>query len=157
MNKSVAAFTTILLLMTVATAVDRVASASPPAVGEGIQIQSGKLLIGDQPVLNSFSLVQSKFAYLFIYVPHHGLITVSSREFPGAREAGRFVERLLEMRAGDLGIRLESATPILRSGEAAAWVAVDTSYSLTVESVMVGYGDDARAPYAWERYVRSNR
>lgn len=155
MNKSVTAFTTTLLLVTSTAVIEGVAS---PAltVGEGVQIQNGKLHIGDLPIVD-ISLVQTKFSYLFIYVPGHGLITVSNREFPGAREAGRFQARRLEFTAAGLDVRLDSATPILSRTEAPAWVSVDESYSLDVDSVMVGYGDDREAPRAWERYVGSGR
>jgi len=84
------------------------------------------------------------------------LLTISNREFPGARAAGSFARDRLELELDGLAVTLESAVPILRSSETAAWATLDPKYTLEVGSVMVGYGDNLDAPKAWERYVHSN-
>jgi len=154
-SHSLIVFTTAFLLVTAAQS--SAGSSIAPRSPEVIRVVDGRLLLGDQLVLDHFSLVQSKFSFLFIYLPARGLVTISNRQFPGAEEAGQFAQDRLELDLDGLALRLESTVPILRSSETSAWAALDSTYRLKVESVLIGYGDNLDAPKTWERYVHSSR
>jgi hypothetical protein len=156
MNTSVTALATTLFLMT-STALAGGGISLSPSGAESIHLQDGRLLIGGKTVVENLSLAQTRFSYLFIYVPDFGLLTIATREFPGAARSGRFGARRLDLTVDDLNVRIESRTPILERGEAPAWVLADRNYALQVKSVMVGYGDNESAPQAWERYVGAGR
>lgn len=153
MNRSVVSVAALLFVVFGAAMI----GAGVDASAASIQIVSGKVFLGDKVLVENFSLTQSKFSYLFIYAPGTGLITVSNREFPGAREAGGFNDNRLEIELDDLHLRLEAGAPILQGRESSAWAAVDREFSLSVNTPMVGYGDDLSAPQAWQKYVGTDR
>lgn len=122
-----------------------------------VQILGGQLYLEEELLLDGFSLVQTELKYLFFYVPAVGLITISPAEFPGAEQAGRFQGERLTFEAGGKRFTLAAQRPILAGADRPAWVSLDPGYSLDVDSVMFGYGDEATAPEEWPQHVRRGR
>lgn len=129
------------------------AAAVQPANAVAIHLSGGKLYRGDELLLDGLSLIQTRLEYLFVYAPGFGLITVSPHPFPDADEAGRFRGERLELTAGGESFTLAADQPILDGTERPAWVRLDRSYSLGVDTPMFGYGDDPAAPERWPRQV----
>ena len=48
-----------------------------------INLNKGQLFLNGKLIHKGFSVMQTRFSYLYFYVPEHGLFTVSNREFDG--------------------------------------------------------------------------
>jgi hypothetical protein len=124
----------------------------------GIRISDGKLVLDGETALEAVSLFQSRFSFLFIYVPDQGLWTVAARDFDGATEAGSFRGSELTIDLEDVSFRVESSLPILGRDETAAWARLDRSFTLEeVDSVLFGYGDRHEDAYAWQDLLHPAR
>ena len=130
---------------------------SPEQSNQGIRISGGKLLLDGETALEGFSLIQSRFSFLFFYVPEQGLWTISAHEFDGAVEAGSFRGSEIEINLEAISLQVESSAPILSRSETPAWIKLDRSFALDAESVRFGYGGRERAPYGWQDLLDSNR
>ena len=125
--------------------------------GAAIHLMNGQIYLNGKLIHKGFSITQTRFAYLFFYVPEHGLFTVSNAEFEGASQLGSFNERKLSFTVNDLDVVLKSSSTILASESAPAWVKFDPNFKLDIKSVMLGYGDEEKAPYEWPDQIRKNR
>lgn len=125
--------------------------------GAAIHLQNGQIYLNGKLIHKGFSVMQTRFAYLYFYIPEHGLFTVSNAEFEGASQQGSFNERELSFTVNDLNLVLKSSSPILATESAPAWVKFDPNFKLDVKSVMLGYGDKEKAPYEWPDQIRKNR
>jgi hypothetical protein len=122
-----------------------------------IHLRNGQLYLNGKLIHKGISVMQTRFAYLYFYVPEHGLFTVSNAEFEGATQQGSFNEQELSFTVNDQNVVLKSSSPILASGSVPAWVKFDPDFKLDVKSVMFGYGDKEKAPYEWPDQIRKNR
>jgi hypothetical protein len=122
-----------------------------------IHLQNGQLYVNQELVYKGFSVMQTRFHYLYFYVPSRGLFTVSNHEFEGAIQSGGFEEQVLSFKVSDMDITLKSSSQILLDETSPAWVKYDPDFKLDVNSVMLGYGDKERAPYEWQDQIRKNR
>lgn len=122
-----------------------------------IHLQNGQLYLNGKLIHKGFSVMQSKFAYLYFYVPSQGLFTVSNREFEGSAQCGRFEGRELSFSVHDLNLGLKSSSPILAEESAPAWIKFDPDFKLDVNAVMLGYGDKEKAPYEWPDQIRKHQ
>ena len=124
---------------------------------QGIRLQNGRLYLNQELIYKNFSVVQTRFRYLYFYVPQRGLFTVSNREFEGAIQNGMFEGQNLNFSVNDLNIALKSSSQILGEDSSPAWVKFDPSFKLDVQSVMFGYGDKERSPYDWPDQIRKHQ
>jgi len=124
---------------------------------QGIRLQNGRLYLNQELIYKNFSVVQTRFRYLYFYVPQHGLFTVSNSEFEGAIQNGTFEGQNLNFSVNDLNIALKSSSQILGEESSPAWVKFDPNFKLDVKSVMFGYGDKERSPYDWPDQIRKNQ
>lgn len=130
-----------------------VQASTPAARSSEVHISSGRLFLDGEQVAENLSLVQSRFGFLFFYLPGFGLVTVSDHPFPDAVVAGRFDGPVLEVELGGRTLRLDSAVDILGSEGVAAWAQLDPGFTLDTDSATFGYGDDRDAPKDWRKYV----
>ena len=121
-----------------------------------IHLQKGQLYLNGKLIHKGFSVMQTRFSYLYFYIPAHGLFTVSNREFEGATQNGMFAGQNLSFSVNDLNVALKSSSQILAESSP-AWIKFDPDFKLDVKSVMLGYGDKERAPYEWPDQIRKNR
>jgi hypothetical protein len=121
-----------------------------------IHLQNGQLYLNGELIHKGFSVMQTRFAYLFFYVPERGLFTVSNHEFEGAIQQGTFNQRELSFTVNGLDLVLKSSSRILADDSSPAWVKFDPNFKLDVKSVMLGYGDKEKAPYEWPDEIRKN-
>lgn len=122
-----------------------------------INLRNGQLYVDSGLIHKGFSVSQDRFRYLYFYVPARGLFTVSNREFDGATQGGSFQGNTLSFSVNGIDVKLESSSQILREGESPAWVKLDPEFKLDLKSVMFGYGDKEKAPYAWPDQIKKNR
>ena len=122
-----------------------------------INLKNGQLYLNGELIHKGFSVMQTRFAYLFFYVPERGLFTVSSHEFEGAIQQGTFNQRELSFTVNGLDLVLKSSSQILANDSSPAWVKFDPDFKLEVKSVMLGYGDKEKAPYEWPDQIRKNQ
>lgn len=122
-----------------------------------IHLNKGQLFLNGKLIHKNFSVMQTKFSYLYFFVPEHGLFTVSNREFEGAMQSGMFAGTDLTFSVNGLDVQLKSSSQILGEESAAAWIKFDPDFKLDVKSVMLGYGDKERAPYEWPDQIRKKR
>jgi len=125
--------------------------------GHELRICGGSLLLDNGALVEDFSVFQSRFGFLFFYIPDRGLWSISDKKFPGAIEAGSFRASTLEVSVDGTQLRIESDCPILGTKPRTAWVSVDPSYVLEVTNVLIGYGDTEEAPDAWKWQIKSDR
>lgn len=125
--------------------------------GAAIHLQNGQIFLNGKLIHKGFSVTQTRFAYLYFYVPEHGLFTVSSLQFDGASQQGMFNERELSFSVNELNLVLKSSSQILAEESSPAWVKFDPNFKLDVTSVMLGYGDKEKAPYEWPDQIRKHR
>lgn len=146
------------LAVTVASA--QQTSVSVHTGGHGAQeinLRNGRLYVESGLVHEGFSLSQDRFRFLYFYVPARGLFTVSNREFEGAAQSGNFEGDTLSFSVNGIDVKLKSSSQILREGSSPAWVKLDSEFKLDLKSVMFGYGDKEKAPYAWPDQIKKNR
>lgn len=124
---------------------------------QAIHLQNGQLYLNGELIHKGFSVMQTRFAYLFFYVPGRGLFTVSNHEFEGAIQQGAFNQRELSFTVNGLDLVLKSSSQILPNDSTPAWVKFDPDFKLEVKSVMLGYGDKEKAPYEWPDQIRKNQ
>ena len=122
-----------------------------------IHLKNGQLYLNGELIHKGFSVMQTRFAYLFFYVPERGLFTVSSHQFEGAIKQGTFNQRELSFTVNGLDLVLKSSSQILANDSSPAWVKFDPDFKLEVKSVMLGYGDKEKAPYEWPDQIRKNQ
>jgi len=122
-----------------------------------IHLQNGRLYVNQELVHKGFSLMQDRFTFLYFYVPSRGLFTVSNREFEGAAQDGAFQGDTLSLNVGGIEVTLKSSSRILKEEASLAWVKFDPEFKLDVKSVMFGYGNKEKAPYAWPDQIKKNR
>jgi len=122
-----------------------------------IHLQNGRLYLNGKLIHKDFSLTQTRFSYLYFYVPSCGLFTVSDREFDGATQSGTFAGQDLSFSVNDLNVMLKSTSQILANESSPAWIKFDPEFKLDVKSVMLGYGDKERSPYEWADKMRKDR
>jgi hypothetical protein len=122
-----------------------------------IHLQNGQLYLNQKLIYKGFSVMQTRFRYLYFYVPQHGLFIVSDREFEGATQSGAFDGQHLSFSVNDLNLALKSSSQILAAETSPAWIKFDPDFKLDVKSVMLGYGDKERAPYEWPDQIRKNQ
>jgi hypothetical protein len=125
--------------------------------GAAIHLQNGQIYLNGKLIHKGFSVTQTKFAYLYFYVPEHGLFTISNQQFEGAVQQGMFNERELSFKVNGLEVVLKSSSQILAEESSPAWVKFDPNFKLDVASVMLGYGDKEKTPYEWPDQIRKNR
>lgn len=124
--------------------------------GAAIHLQNGQLYLNGELIHKGFSVMQTRFAYLYFYVPERGLFTVSNHEFEGAMQLGTFDQQKLSFTVNGLDLELKSSSPILADASP-AWVKFDPNFKLDVKSVMLGYGGKEKAPYDWPDQIRKNQ
>ena len=122
-----------------------------------IHLNKGQLFLNGKLIHKNFSVIQTRFSYLYFFVPEYVLFTVSNREFEGAMQNGMFAGSDLSFSVNGLDVVLKSSSQILGEESAAAWIKFDPDFKLDVKSVMLGYGDKERAPYVWPDQIRKNR
>jgi hypothetical protein len=105
-----------------------------------LNLVGARLFIDDTLVYGPVSLQQTRFAYLYWYVPGKGLYTIAAEPFDGATQAGEFRDRALTFRTETGVVRLEAARRIVR-GVCDAWVRHVPEFQLDVDEVLYGYGD----------------
>jgi hypothetical protein len=125
--------------------------------GAAIHLQNGQLYLNGELIHKGFSVMQTRFAYLYFYVPERGLFTVSNHEFEGAMQLGTFNQRELSFSVNGLDLVLKSSSQILADDSTPAWVKFDPNFKLEVKSVMLGYGGKEKAPYDWPDQIRKNQ
>jgi hypothetical protein len=123
---------------------------------QGIRLENGRLYLNEELIHKNFSLVQTRFRYLYFFVPQRGLFTVSNREFDGATQNGTFDGQTLNFSVNGLNIALKSSSQILPEGSSPAWIKFDPNFTLEVKSVMFGYGDKEKAPYDWPDQIKKH-
>src|SRR5205085_12285972 len=116
--------------------VQAVAQESQPAAA--IHLLNGQIFLNGKLVHKGFSITQSRFAYLYFYVPDRGLFTISNQPFDGGTQAGAFSNRELSFNLSGLDVVLKSSSRILSDESAAAWVKFDPDFKLDVKAVMLG-------------------
>jgi hypothetical protein len=149
------AFTAIAV--TVASAQTSVSVHTGGRGAQEINLRNGQLYVDQGLIHKGFSVSQDHFRYLYFYVPARGLFTVSNREFDGAAQSGTFEGNTLSFSVSGIDVKLESSSQILREGASPAWVKFDSEFKLDLKSVMFGYGDKEKAPYAWPDQIKKNR
>lgn len=128
------------------------ASAQSVSVGFGqaeLNVVDAHLFIDGRKVFGPFTIRQQTAGFLFFYVPGRGLYTIGAEPFAGARQAGEFQGRALEVEVAGARVRLESATRMLGRRPRDAWVRYQPDFTLNVQGVMYGYGDDPSAAERW--------
>jgi hypothetical protein len=131
--------------------------AQEPQSGTVIHIQNGQLYLNGELIHKSFTVMQTRFAFLYFYIPERGLFTVSNQEFEGAMQQGTFNQAELSFNVNGLDLVLKSSSPILADGSSPAWVKFDPNFKLDVKTVMFGYGNKEKAPYDWPDQIRKNQ
>ncbi|HEU4453940.1 MAG TPA: hypothetical protein VFR81_12815 [Longimicrobium sp.] len=127
-------------------------AAGPPSP-PGLNLVDARLHVDGEVVFGPFSVQQSRFGYLYLYLPGRGLYTIGAGPFEGARPSGGFRGRSLAFSAGGAELRIDSRTPILGSGDSDAWVRHDPDFTLNVQGVLYGYGDHPSVAEQWlERF-----
>ena len=122
-----------------------------------IHLQNGQLYLNGELIHKGFSVMQTRFAYLYFYVPERGLFTVSNQEFEGATQQGTFNRQELSFAVNGVELVLKSSSQILANESSPAWVKFDPGFKLDLKSVMLGYGDNEKAPYDWPDQLRKNQ
>ena len=153
---SVMAFTSVMVVSAVP------AQPAPPVTQEiqnrsAIHLNKGQLFLNGKLIHKNFSVMQTRFSYLYFFVPEHGLFTVSNRQFEGAMQSGMFSGSDLSFSVNGLDIMLKSSSQILGEESSAAWIKFDPDFKLDVKSVMLGYGDKEKAPYEWPDQIRKKQ
>ena len=115
---------------------------------KSIKLQNGHLYMDGKLVYSGFSVYQNNFAFLYFYVPSHGLYTISNKEFSGALETGRFDGKTLSFEIAGTRVSLDSSSPMLQS-DSQAWVKYDPDFKLPAKGVVYGYGSNPGIPYKW--------
>ncbi|HET6231834.1 MAG TPA: hypothetical protein VFE05_17290 [Longimicrobiaceae bacterium] len=114
-----------------------------------LHLAGARLSVDGEPVLGPISVQQSRFGYLYFYVPGRGLYTIGRQAFDGAERAGTFRGERLSVEAGGASLLLESSIPILSCGEGDAWVHHEPDIQLNVQGVLYGYGDAPSIAAQW--------
>lgn len=127
----------------------RDAPAPVPVQPPALNLRDARLYLDGAAVFGPFSVRQSRFGYLYLYVPGRGLYTIGAAAFEGAALAGGFRGRSLAFDAGGAALRIESRTPILGSGDHEAWVRHEPGIQLNVQGVVYGYGDHPSIAARW--------
>ena len=73
-----------------------------------IHLNKGRLFLNGKLIHKNFSVMQTRFSYLYFFVPDHGLFTVSNREFEGAMQNGMFAGTDLSFSVNGLDVMLKS-------------------------------------------------
>ncbi len=120
-------------------------------------LQNAELFINDKLIKEGFSVSQSEFNFLFMYVPHQGLFTVSKDEFEGAIRNGNFNGKNLSFKVEDISVTLNSTTSILKEVSSPAWIKYDPAFKLSTDSVIIGYGNKENAPYDWKKQIKTDQ
>ena len=149
------AFTVAMVFVLSAASLNTVAQETQSATA--IHIQNGQLYLNGELIHKSFTVMQTRFAFLYFYIPERGLFTISNQEFEGAMQQGTFNQSELSFNVNGLDLLLTSSSPILADGSAPAWVRFDPNFKLDVKSVMLGYGNKEKAPYDWPDQIRKNQ
>ena len=124
---------------------------------QGIHLQNGRLYLNEELIYKNFTVVQTRFRFLYFYVPQRGLFTVSNREFEDATQSGSFDGQTLNFAVDGMNVVLKSSSQILPGDASPAWIRFDPNFKLDVKSVMFGYGDKEKAPYDWPDQIRKNQ
>ncbi len=153
---------TVIAFTSVVVASGVPAQPAPPVTQEiqnrsSIHLNKGQLFLNGKLIHANFSVTQTRFSYLYFFVPEHGLFTVSNREFEGAMQNGMFAGSDLSFSVNGLDVMLKSSSQILGEESSAAWIKFDPDFKLDVKSVMLGYGDKEKAPYEWPDQIRKKR
>jgi hypothetical protein len=122
-----------------------------------IYLQDGQIFVDGELQHNNFSIMQSKFEFLYLYIPKKGLFIISNNDFEGANQAGNFKKDKLAVEIEGISLLVKSSTKILPdTDETIAWVKYDPNFSLNTKAVIVGYGEDTKAPYKWKNQMKFN-
>jgi hypothetical protein len=124
-------------------------SAPRPAHPPALNLVNARIYVEGEPVFGPFSVQQSQFGYLYLYVPGRGLYTIGAESFAGAELAGRFRGRRLTFSAAGVRLDIDSMTPILDSGGSDAWVRHEPNLKLNIQGVLYGYGDHPSITAQW--------
>lgn len=127
------------------------AGGSPLADGHvpSLHITDGAVFLDGERIYGPFSVQQTRFGYLYLYLPGRGLYTIGGDAFEGAEQAGEFQGRNLTFSMGGSEVRLESSTLILSSRRSDAWVRYEPNFKLNVQGVLYGYGDHPSVAEQW--------
>jgi len=118
-----------------------------------IHLSDGRVSINGQEQAGTYSAYQSRFKFMYFYVPSHGLFIVSSKQFGEALEAGTFARRQLQFELSGIDFKLVASRTILGKEVQPAWVRFDPNFKLNVDSIMFGYGDTESVPYDWPQQL----
>ena len=128
-------------------------SAEAKTQAQGIHLSNGKLYNSGERLPGTFSLIQSKFEYLYVYVPDRGLFVIANHAFGGAEQAGAFEGRELKLETAGIQFSLHSSQNLLGHDPEPAWVKYDSTFATDKPVVVLGYGDTDNAPYEWPAYT----
>jgi hypothetical protein len=146
-----------MLMLALVVATLSLSIASPPADAAGpapphppaLTLVNARVYVDGEAVFGPFSVRQSRFGYLYLYVPGRGLYTIGAQPFEGAAVAGAFTGRRLAFSAGGAELRIDSSTGILGSGHRDAWVRHEPDLTFNVQGVVYGYGDHPSIAARW--------
>ena len=120
-------------------------------------LQNAELFVNDKLIKEGFSVSQSEFNFLFIYVPEKGLFTISKNQFEGSSQDGNFSGKNLSIKTGDVSLMLNSSSTILKDVSNPAWIKYDSGFKLATDAVIIGYGSEEKIPYDWKKQIKTNR
>ena len=88
--------------------------------------------------------------YLYMYIPGVGTAVVSRMPFAGAKEQpNAFVNKGFSITVDGHVVEVFSEQRLISKKPESAWVMLDPDYKLSSKYPVFGYGDVAKAPYAW--------
>ncbi len=120
-------------------------------------LQNAELFVNDKLIKDGFSVSQTNFNFLYIYVPEKGLFTISKKEFDGASQKGRFNGRNLSFEIEDVFVNLNSSSVILKDVSSPAWIRYDAKFKLATDAVIIGYGDKENTPNDWKKQIKADQ
>jgi len=120
-------------------------------------LQNAELFVNDKLIKEGFSVSQSEFNFLFIYVPDQGLFTISKDEFEGSSQNGSFNGKNLSLKIEDVSVTLNSSSVILKDVSSPAWTKFDSKFKLATDAVIIGYGNKENVPYDWKKQIKADQ
>lgn len=139
------AFRRLTLAVLVTFPIGVVADSQVPA----LKVSGGHLTLDGETVVRDVSITQSRFGFLFFYVPDRGLFTISAQPFEDSEGNGAFAGDRLAIELSGQRLVLQAEGDILSHSRAEAWGRFDPGYHLEIEDPMIGYGDSPEPPKAW--------
>lgn len=122
--------------------------------GAALHMQDARVIVDGKVVVKGVSVLQTRFGFLYLYLPGRGLFVVGATDFEGAQRVGEFDGARLTAEVDGARLSLDAAGNILSVPTATAFASHDPAFTLDTQEVIFGYGDHPAPPREWLQHTR---